>query len=365
MPCPGPAAILCIVLVVLGVGAARCDAVVPVQRRLLLPAFEGPGEVGVVAANVIALQIGRSFRIGGAKAGDAGAFGEGVFHLDLEPLKEMTFEEAMRRALRIDVLAHLVLWGRAYSAGDQVVVQAFLTATPVLYELTRQRPELWVLEYRPAGTERATTLTADLPSAHFAFAPIVLSAEVVKRYGSIPGLVIYADRHFTRPLGHIGHAYRALRYEPDAVYLSAGKLKGWVQLTDLGRQESEVSTFASALFRLLRADWTGAAELFERVLQMPQLSRTLRIDALLMLGLAHEKQGRSGRGWFREAMQLNPFRVETCRYLVQAEIADLKRNPTDRGRVPALEALLDRCRVLFNPEDEWLKNVQFIVGLLR
>ncbi len=363
------AALLGLIGCLLAAGA-RADAQPLPERRLLVPAFQGADELGTRVANVLALQIHRTFRANdGKQPGEP--FGRGTLLWDPEPLGEMSYAEAIRRAMGIgdaldlSSLAHLVLWGRAYTLGDDVVVQAYLTATPVLFRLTRPRHELWTVEYRADGADQAIRLTADLPSNHFAFAPVLLSREAVRRYRSIPALTLYADRTFTRPVGQIGPAFRALRYEPGAVFLRSGDTEGWVPLPDLSKGESEVSIFTSAVFRLLRADWAGASTLLERVLQIPRLPRSVRIDALLLQGLAQEKQGRSGLDWIRKALQLNPYRVETCRYLLQAEITALGREPSNAHPAEALEHSLARCRTLFDPNEEWLQNVDAVLASFR
>lgn len=334
------------------------------QRRILVPSFQGADELGTRAANVLALQISRTFRASdGKRSGEP--FGRGVLLWDPEPMGEMSYAGAMRRAMDIGTLAHLILWGRAYTLGDDVVVQAYLTATPVLFRLTEPRHELWSVEYRPDDADRKITLISDLPSSHFTFAPVVLSDDAIRHYRSIPALTIFADRDFTEPVGRIGKEYRALRYESDAVYLRSGEAEGWVPLPNLSDRESEVSVFASALFRLLRGDWEGASVLLKRTLEMPQLPRSIRIDALLLQGLAAEQRGHSGLEWIQAALELNPYRVEACRYAVQAEVAALARKPPNARSSEALGSRLAQCRILFDPQDEWLKNVDSILTSLR
>jgi hypothetical protein len=345
-------------------GAAADDRLPSHWRTLLVPAFDGAGELGTRVANVLALQIYRTLRAGDSvQSGEP--FGRGVLAWDPQPLNEMSFDSAVRRALNLDNPAQLILWGRAYTLGEDVVVQAYLTATPVLFRLTGDRREVWRVEYRIDGVEKPIALTADLPSSHFAFAPVVLSREAVKRYRSIPALTIYEDRGFTKPKGQMGLSSRALRFETGAVFLRSEDIVGWVPLPDLSERESEVSIFSGAVLRLLRGDWEGADTLLQRVLEMPQLPRSIRIDALLLRGLAREKQGMSGLEWIQQAFELNPYRSETCRYLVQAELAALVRARPNGRTAANLNGALSRCRVLFDPNDEWLSHADTIVSSMQ
>jgi hypothetical protein len=330
------------------------------RRVILVPAFAGPGEIGVRTANVLALQISRSFRATDGRNGEP--FGRGVLFWDHVPLPVMNYEDAIRRALNIGTLAHLVLWGRAYEAGDDVVAQAYLTVTPILYELTKQRRELWTVRYR-ARDAAIIELTADLPSNHFTFAPAVLDRAAVAKYRSIPALDIFSDKSFRHRVGRIGNNFRAVKYEPEAVYLRSNKAQGWVPLPFLSDDETVITLFTSATFQLMRGDFALAVDLFARVLATPGLPTPLRIDTLLLRGLAQEKLGRSGLETIREAHGLNIYRAGSCRYLLQALVdAIAKKNPERAKRIQELRSAATACGPLFPQEDGWWQNVQRIVA---
>src|SRR5262245_48902491 len=75
----------------------------PARRVILVPAFDGAGEIGVRTANVLALQISRSFRETDGRRGQP--FGRGVLFWDDVPLPVMNYDDAIRRALSIGTLA--------------------------------------------------------------------------------------------------------------------------------------------------------------------------------------------------------------------------------------------------------------------
>jgi hypothetical protein len=332
---------------------------VPTRRVILVPAFDGPGEIGVRTANVLALQISRSFRATDGRGGEP--FGEGILFWDRVPLPVMNYEDAVGRALNFGTLAHLVLWGRAYQTGDDVVAQAYLTVTPILYELTGQRHELWTVRYRARDTA-PIELTADLPSNHFTFSPAVLDREAVARYGSIPALDIFSDKSFRRRVGRIGKQFRALKYERDAVYLRSNGAKGWVPLPFLSDRQTAVTSFTAGMFQLLRGDFALAMELFARALATPGLPTSLRIDTLLLRGLAQEKLGQSGLETIREAYGLNVYRVGSCRYLLQALIGRIVRSSESAERRQELHVAATACGPLFPLEDGWWQNARRIVS---
>jgi hypothetical protein len=334
-------------------------AAAPERRVILVPAFDGPGEIGVRTANVLALQISRSFRATDGRSGEP--FGRGVLFWDHVPLPVMNYEDAIRRALNIGTLAHLVLWGRAYGAGDDVVVQAYLTVTPILYELTRQRHELWTVRYR-ARDATTIELSAELPSNHFTFAPAVLERDAIAKYRSIPALDIFSDKSFQNRVGRIGDNFRALKYEREAVYLRSNRAQGWVPLPFLSDGETAVTLFAAGTFQLLRGDFAFAAEQFSRVLATPRLPTPLRIDTLLLHGLAREKLGQSGLEAMREAYGLNVYRAGSCRYLLQALVGAIAKSAESVQRKQELRTVATACDGLFSPEDGWWQNVRKIIA---
>src|SRR5262249_40578174 len=128
------------VVTLLLMGAVQAEGRVPQipgdtedQVRIFVPAFTGLDTLGKNVSNVLRLQISQTFEAGTT-------FGRGVLLWEDRPLKELSHNEAMRRATNIGTLAHLVLWGTAVQYGDGVVVQTYLTLTP-LASLRDRRPE--------------------------------------------------------------------------------------------------------------------------------------------------------------------------------------------------------------------------------
>jgi hypothetical protein len=327
------------------------------HRTILVPAFAG-GELGIRAANVLALQISKTFQ-----AGKDGKFGRGVLLWEIESLQEMSYAEALRRSTHIGTLAHLVLWGKAYYIKNDVVVQAYLTTTSILHEITQNRPEIWSIKYRPKTNLSSIEIKADLPSRHYSFSPVILSEEAVRRYQSVSALDIFSDRTFTKPIGKIGNGFRAHQYIGDAVRLTSNDVTGWVPLPYLGKNETEVTFFTSGLFRILRGDWIGAASLIDNVLALTNMRQTIYIDTLLLRGLIEEKQGKSGLKWFRKAFSINTLRAGTCQYLIHGLIADGIRKNESASSVD-LKSTLNQCRPLFDENDEWIRNADRIISFL-
>ena len=252
------------------------------QVRILVPAFAGEARLGLATANLLRLQVSSTFQVAGTDT-------RAMMVFDDRPLLMRTHESAQDRSVDLGTLSHLILWGQSYEYPDGVVVQAHLSTSPWLQERA-DRPELWAFDI--AGEE--VGIAVELPRELYEFPPVVLSLEAAKHYQELDGLIIYRDRAGTQPVGRFRDIFRAYEYHPDAVRLESGGARGWVPLPHVWRERSEIVDFVGGYIRLLRGDWPGAAQLFRSVLEREDITPEMRIDSNLFLGLAAEKQGRSG-----------------------------------------------------------------------
>ena len=280
------------------------------QVRIFVPAFTSTDSLGSNVSNVLRLQISQTFR---EYDGKGGHFGRGVLLWNDKPLKELTHEFAFRRATDIGTLAQLVLWGTAVQYGDGIVVQSYLTVTPLATE-REVRPE--VLQLSMDTLKGKKTLSLDLPSLHYSFLPVVLKKNIVDRYQSINGLPIYKDKNFKKVVGSIGDEYRAYKYQNDAVFLKSGKNTGWVPLPELWDSHSEIVSFTSALIRILRGDWLGAKDLLQKTVENENLPQSILIDVAIYNGIIEEKLGNSGLKYFLSAFELNKFNKVSAQYVI-------------------------------------------------
>ncbi|MES1206350.1 MAG: hypothetical protein ABUS79_10475 [Pseudomonadota bacterium] len=194
---------------------------------------------------------------------------------------------------------------------------------------------------------------------------------MVDRYASPKALKIYCDPTQRTEVGALtAGAWKAREFGPAGVWLDKPGPKefgvrcdgehpdrSWLPLPLLARTPNEAAAFSGAVMRIMRADWQGAADLLRTVLALPTTPTAVRVDALLYLGLSDEKQGRSGRKHFEEALALNPLSAAAARYLVMNAFAESARAPTaDRAaaRQRATD-LLARTTFLFAADDPWLR----------
>lgn len=329
------------------------------QVRILVPAFTSDDYLGRNVSNVLRLQISQTFR---ESDGKGGHFGRGVLLWDTKPLKELTHEVAFRRATDIGTLTHLVLWGTAIQYGEGVVVQSYLTVSPL--EVEREfRPQVLLLSLNTTKGEK--TLTFDIPSLHYNFRPVVLQKNIVDKYQTITGIPIYADNNFKKVVGSIGLEFRALKYQNDAVFLRSGGTTGWVELPELWNSHSEIVSFTSAIIRIFRGDWLGARELLQKVIENTNTPQAILIDAQIFNGIIEEKLGNSGVSYFLSAFNLNKFNKVGAQYVIFGLLAEKLR--LDKEKINSddiskkLLEFINEVKYLFPDSDTWLQNVNAIL----
>jgi hypothetical protein len=323
--------------------------------NVLVPRFGGPDPLGLNVATVLNLQVFRTLRKAPSPNPKHLSFGSGTVIWGEEPLSKGTHDEAERAATgEPHGNVRLVLWGNASEYADGISVEAHLTLPPNKGDGSKG-PEIWRLLLPGSGA--ATELTCDIPARRYTFEPIVLSRDMVANYSSPRALKIFRDRSAKVEVGDLSGGYfRAERHAPDGDWLIEPR-RGWLPLPLLGSHPNEVATFTSALLRIMRTDWEGAADELQQVIALPSTPTSVQVDALLYLGLTDEKQGRSGRARFEQARALNPLSQAVARYLVMSAFADYLRAAAD-SRGPArdrVSALLEESRVLFPNRDPWLE----------
>jgi hypothetical protein len=338
----------------MNISDAVAAAAEPHRIHILVPTLQGESEISERVTNFLRLQVSATFQ-------EAGTNTRALMIFDPKPLIENTHKAAVSRALLPDVAAHFVLWGQAYLLPDGVAVQAKLSVTP---RLTHRypRPEVWSVEALQAGGG-AAKISVALPRETYRFATILISDEAARYYPSIQGMKIYRDRTWKESIGSIGKLFRAYAYHRDAVELESQGIRGWVRLDFINNEQNQIVEFVGGLIRLCRGDWDGAEVLLERLLDRESVTKDLRTDVHLLLGLIEEKRNRSGVEHFRKAVALSSFDRSAVTYLLLGQVADLLRNEQDdeQGRLLALRNDINRHSVLFPPDSKWLNAVnQFV-----
>lgn len=329
---------------------------------LYIPAFHGPGALGLNVATVLNLQVWKTFRrtpyIPPPAPPSPLNFGSGGIVWDTAKLPAQTHEAAERAVKHWRLGGQMVLWGQAFRYGDGVAVQSRLSM-PLYADGRETRHEIWRL---PVGGEE---LSVDLPARRYELSAILLDRDVVARYELPNALPVYRHRTGDEVMGQIGNSFVGEVIEPDQARIRFDGGRGWIRYGGLERGRSVVVEFVGALIRIHRTDWQGAASALSRVLKNKETKPRLRIDAGLLLGMALERNGRDGRPPIATALAAAPYSRAAVQYMVMSHLSTMARLPGDPARrataIKAVGDLLDAKRRLFPKDDPWLATVKRIL----
>ena len=349
------------------------------EIRLYIPAFEGPDSLGKNVATILNLQIWRTLRQEPDKDPRGENFGRGMVVWGDEPIKAASHVTAEQTATEDNIASQLVLWGETFAYGNGIIVQAHLSI-PVFSNYQREGMELddyrlnyyeiWRLSIKTP--QKPVTLVVDIPNRRYEFSPIVLSKSIVEKYSLPSRLKMHRDASVaSEVIGEVGDDYVGI--EPRGHYqlvYSNGK-RGWVYLPELAKERNEVVDFIGGVIRVYRADWHGAIDLMNRVINNPQTPNALKVDALLYKGRSQLETGKNSEQTFKHAYKLNPYNRRTIKYWMMSRISKLSyhkkmgsQNHGYRSIFKQTNLLLKENHYLFSKNDPWIDNVKVVLGYL-
>jgi len=335
----------------------------PNKITILIPSFTGdPPPLGESVGTILMLQVWKQLRGAAACAPPAGAqakspclrfFEAGHFRWQKQPLASATHEGARTTGMLPTYRAQLVLWGKTYKYGHDVVVLAFLTL-PEGGDRRTRRSERWSLTI--SAPKKTYTIDTDIPTRNFAFEPMVLTSEFVSEFSLPTKLKVYRT-----PMGQgfVGYAKPPILEKRGETSNALQTEQGWILIPELSAVPSEIVGFVGGVMRVFRSDWDGARELLEPVAKNPRTPTELRIDSMLLMGLASYHLGGDFQSHLRAAESLNPLASRVVRYRVMGMLTEL-RNSDPRARTELgieTKKYLDARRHLFAADDRWVLAV--------
>lgn len=326
--------------------SSRAAAENPDEIRILVPAFEGPDELGRNVATVLNLQLWQTLRKAPASDWSQLIFGDSTIVWSPEPLPALSHLEARKAASQSQVLAQLVLWGRAWHYGSGVAVETNVTL-PLIRDYRQKNFAVWQIE------DSGQSIEADVPRRRFSMASIVLTRDVTERYSLPSALHLYDAPEGGSSIGEIGNLYMCLECGPGRAKVCSGNTIGWVHLPRLSATKTEVVDMLAAIVRVFRSDWEGAEEYFTRVIKKPATRTPLRIDAHLYRGMTKERRGLSGRKDFERAYALSPYSIATIKYMVMSDLAALARGEDAMDLTRRIDERLKQDDYVFADDDPW------------
>ena len=324
--------------------------------RLFVPEFSGPEPIGKYVMTTLFFEITKAFAA-------RSPIEKGVWILyGHEPLEQETHDAAIRESSWPSVRADIVVWGSIRNYGDGIIVQSFLTITPLADE-RQVRPEIWSV-HTTGRTDKTAKLKIGLPRRYYEFEPFRLSDDAIQKYFSPNGVPLYSSRNDGELVGFARGAFRIYTSENGGIQLEGSQgVRGWARLPELAEVDIQAITFSQSLIRYMRGDWRGAISALSNIAKAPETPQALRIDSLIYAGIAKEKIGQSGRSEFEKAYAINRLNGTSARYVIMGRISDIERlrRTGDIDSVVAgvrdLSRFIDSTRALFSLDDVWLREV--------
>jgi hypothetical protein len=322
----------------------------------------GSTQLGEKTGVILNLQIWQTLRI---PPGSNSKLSSGLVIWDTFTAPPMSPDMARKLASHIAQDPRIVLWGRAWRYGGGTVVEAFLLVRGPEDDSSFSQ-DIWTVSL---GAGRR--LSVGVPRAEVEFAPIVLRDDLLADLEEPSGLRLYSHPDGDNVIGTAGSQFKALEQVGDSalIRLSDGKT-GWVRLPNLSTTHSEVVDYTAGLIRIFRHDWSGALQMFTKVVAAPETPSSVRLDAYLYMTLASEKAGRQSYPWAKKAYEINPYSKVAVEYLCLSRISDYnhllpseQRAESGLSLLASLEEIVEGGRALFPKDDAWLKSVMAFLAL--
>ena len=368
-------------LVLISIIVCLVFSVLPVQAQeftpvnIYLPRFQSPkgkSSIGSRTALILGLQIWRTYSI---ETKSPYVFDNANIGYSTR-VAPVDFAEVEVLAKSLHKKPDLVLWGRASQYGNGIVVESNLWLPAGLTKNDRGA-NVWSITI-PRGA-KSQTLSVDVPSRHYEFAPIVLDPALIKTNNSDSTYInVYALKSTAaETIGDLASTrVQAKRHVGDwsEVILTDTHQSGWIYLPRLSENPSEVVNFCGAIIRFLRNDWSGSIKLFEEVLTNSNIPTDIEIDSYLYMSMAYDKLGDEAKSlsMVTKAYNLNPYSRVTTQYLFMTyltRLARVSRIDPDGAQakeiISSLQDVIARNRVLFADNDSWITQAEKIIEQLN
>jgi hypothetical protein len=255
----------------------------------------------------------------------------------------------------------LVLWGDARPYGNGVIARAHLSVPK-----PTAATGLWNIEFAIDG--RVHHFRIDLPARRYDFAPIVLNQALVNQFKSPSALTIYDQPKGGKVIGMTGdNFFQIERDNPETMKIRSGALVGWIHLPrDVFATRSGVSDFVAAVIRILRQDWTGADELFDRALKNSDTPAEVRVDIYLYKAFIADQLHQSPEQPLKDAAAINAFSNRFARFRLMTDLAELrtalKLDAPTADILAKLRADTREYAYTFAPDDRFLAAVRRLLS---
>jgi hypothetical protein len=365
------------------------------EFRVIVPRFasDGEGQLGFNVAFALNHEIFRDFNFS-IPAREDGRFDQadecclryGAVSILHGPLFSQTHKAADEFAKLNQ--AQLVLWGKAWPYGPDVVVQPFLTVANPPSGMERPadgakqgisgggiildvpfddegRWSLWQIDAERDAGPPARVRLLGFPGSRYEMSPIVFDEAKLKLFSSFDGMPVYKEKsESSRVEGRTGNKIVARQHAPGG-WSKIVEPAGWIRLPDL--DAADTVDFVGGLVHFMRGNWKRARVDFEQVMNAEAAPTRVRLDAALLLAATLYRLDPDCSGCEEPigfARDLNPYSRITARYSFMASLARA-RNSGDAALWQDVRTRLERI-ASYSPEDDpFLRDAREVLDILQ
>jgi hypothetical protein len=334
---------------------------VAVEIRGVFTPFSGPDALGRSVGTILALQFWQTL-VKEPPRGKKRDLGDGSVYWIGRQVPIGSHAAAARLAEAIDVTAQFTFWGHVHALDQGALATPYLTL-PDYQDFRAGKSEVWTLTL-PPGTV-PSTIAVDIPQRFYAFQPVVLPEDFVRRYSAPDALEMRSEKRDGRVLGRLGVRFDRIQSDGDYAQVYSEGKTGWVHLPQLGAHKPEIVDFIGGIMRVYRTDWEGAIALFGNVVANKQAPAALRIDSYLYIIRARTEIGQPADAEISDVLKLAPASKEAVQYVAMHYLARCvaragsRCDPADRQFLAALPKRYGR---LFDDDDPWLAQIRAFGG---
>jgi len=328
-----------------------------VEIRAVFQPLTGPDELGRSVGTILALQFWQTL-VKEPPRGKKRDLGDGSVYWIGRQLPVKSHADAARLAQAIDVTGQLAFWGHVHALDKGALATSYLTL-PDYQDFRVSHDERWTLVLPPGS--KVSSLTVDVPRRRYAFQPVVLPDDFVRRFSAPDALVMRSGKSTGTVLGHLGVRFDRIESDGDFAKVHSQGRIGWVHLPQIGTHKPEIVDFIGAIMRIYRTDWEGAIALFGNVIANRETPTALRIDSYLYLIRAKSEIGAPADGEIGAVLKLAPASKEAVQYAAMHYVSRClaaKTAACKDGDREFLARLAERYGSLFDDDDPWLAQIR-------
>lgn len=328
------------------------------EIRTLVSEFSGSANLGRSVATILNLQLWRTLRTGENSYGLSLGHGTIFWFSNKKPIQSHT--DAAKSLSEPGVLGQIAVWGHVQKIDTDAFITTHLTI-PKQFDFRTVNHEIWTVKL-PTTDQR---IDLDIPRRKLSFEPIVLPSEFVEKYDLPKSIQMTSHKGDGDVIGYAGANFRRIQNSANFAQIQSDGRLGWIYLPEIGENESEVVDFVAGLIRIFRADWSGAIDQFQKVLENQIIPTSIKIDSLIHILRAKSEMELDAEDIRAELLAIGKRSVRVARSIAMYDLhkitsicrAEFYNRNCEFERKNQFRNFLEQSESLFAKNDEWYLKI--------